>query len=285
MDQLMKLVSRQEKLEVCEKKPLTTLQNMEMVISDWSQLKLMRYMNQDRLFTINYLRGLHPKCTFRSKAIARVAEFISQMEADLEMEDIEDEATREALLNSIQSDTEMPIWEHLRFWVRNVYVKSMEFERISGSGAAHAANSNPSVGTGTPASDKPISNKWQKTMVETVAAALINDLVAKGGEFADVTKPAAATTAAKKKFDCEVTRDMRVTCVNAKKQTCPYAATAVPCPVCSDSSKTKHKDPGCFMKQCDKCLCWGHATADCMQTNKNTKKREESANVAEDDDA
>lgn len=231
---------------------LKMMQQIQAMRKQWRNMELFAYMTEDILFTVAFLRLL-PQGT-------EIHKFCNELVNDL----IHEEKLAASELDSDKGSVtarRLAILDHLSSKIENVFVGSKGGNTVGGQDSK-----DKKTGSGTSGGNpkRPFQPKVSPG-VELAAVATAEEMTEKN------------STPATGPYKGEVTRDMRIHCIDViqgKRRVMYYLATLVVCDKCSHPDPImKHERPYCFQGACKRCNMFGHKEKLCRQENDSTGKK------------
>lgn len=247
---LSHLVNYTESYDNCMNHRMLTVSNMRAKLNKWKSTNLWRFMTQDMLFTVNYLRALE-QSQFKLDCTNFMYKYISEHKNSTLVE---------------PSGSETPMLDALFAYIEEISEPTVVSvaESSEPGGKQNADANGGSGGSGSQFSKKSKQNGTK----------LLKHLSGGGEKAASASVVAGANRKMIPKgqvFSGDVSRADNWYIVSAKypDQSLRYSATAVPCALCMSGEGHGEGETRCFVKgSCGSCNKFGHVLRDCRQQKK-----------------
>ena len=219
-EMLMQLLSESSSKPDSDTQPYLTVQTIDGHLKSWIDTDLFSYMTKDHLFTVVLLHSYHYESKIRREGVQHVLEYSRNLELG-------------HYHPNVGEYSEMPLYNELVRWIRDVVDKSLQFSKSSNQPSSKSNQTN---------------NRSTDKQLET--AALGQDI-----KKSSTPKNTSGGTQATGPYTSEVTRN-----ANLYVGRYTYTATSQSC------SPTCVHDPKCYFRQCTKCKMFGHPDYNCKQS-------------------
>lgn len=220
--------------------PYNAVQQINNQLKMWQQLKLARYLDEDKLMTIALLRSWHEDSEIRKKANDKVIEFA-------------------AVLDETPGDSaSLPLYSMLIKWFHDHYEKSKQLNAKNHIKGSYNNGGASKFGARSAQYNNGAAQQAQSKGVERAALAKEAKPSSKAQQIKEVTGI----------FDREVMRSERYMCKSPEDGSFRhlYTATLVACQKCITRDPTQCCDgQRCYIHQCKRCRMYGHKKSQCHQ--------------------